>query len=170
MVAVCAMGSTASSIATITDSGSTWTLRAYVNNGTAVRSEIWSTAPGGSVASTAFTVNISGGAPARLSRSKSIPALRACGATSNKRSHLRHLVGRSADHGTQRLHSCGIRANSYDGYTMIAGTTRRELTGLTSNAGGDYVEMALCDNTAGTATALSCAIRFGVCWPWAALP
>ena len=63
VVAVCALGNSSSSISSITDGGSIWTFQAGVNNGM-VRSEIWSTGAGASVASTSFTINISGGTPA----------------------------------------------------------------------------------------------------------
>jgi hypothetical protein len=49
----------------------------------------------------------------------------------------------------------GLGANSYYGYFATNGTIRHA-GGLTQNSGTNYVEMDLCDNTAVTATSLTC--------------
>src|SRR4051794_1558706 len=62
LVLVVVLGSTSSSVSSITNAGGTysWTLRASQNN-TTVRTETW-TSPVTTGASTTFTVNITGGA------------------------------------------------------------------------------------------------------------
>ncbi len=162
IVAVCALGSVSSSIGSITDSGSTWALRGYVNNGSAVRSEIWSTPAGGSVASTSFTINLAGATPASCAL--------------EEYSGVRSLGNVAANQGTSNSLSVtlttqdpnnyvvgGLGANSWNSYAPNSGTLRQ--TGGPTNSG---IEMALCDNTAATAGPVPCSVNFGTS-PWAAV-
>jgi hypothetical protein len=59
----------------------------------------------------------------------------------------------------------GLGANSYYGYNLTNGAIR-QIGGLTSNPGNNYVEMDLCDNTAITATSVTCSSVSGSS-PWA---
>jgi len=165
LVAVCALGSTSSSISSITDSGSIWSLRAAIANGTSVRSEIWSTNAGSSVASTSFTISFSSGSPASCALQEysgvlSIGTVATAEAVSGSWS-----VSQTTQEPNDYV-VAGLGANSYYGYTVTSGTAR-QLTGVTTNSGSNYVEMALCDNTAATATGVSCTSVSGSV-PWAA--
>jgi hypothetical protein len=165
IVAVCALGSTVSSISSITDGGSIWTFQAGVNNGTAVRSEIWSTGAGASVASTSFTINISAGTPASCALEEYAGVL-----------HLGATATNAATSGTISVSLpipeakdyivAGLGANSYNGYNIVTGTFR-QAGGLTQNQSSNYVETVLCDNTAATATTVGCA-SVSASTPWAA--
>jgi lysophospholipase L1-like esterase len=165
IVAVCALGSSSSSISSITDGASVWTFQAGVNNGTAVRSEIWSTGVSASVASTSFTINISGGTPASCALEEYAGVL-----------HLGATATNSATSGTISVSLpmpeakdyvvVGLGANSYNGYNISTGTLR-QAGGLTQNQSSNYVEMDLCDNTAATATTVGCA-SVSASAPWAA--
>jgi len=148
------LGNTTSSISSITDRGSVWTFQAGVNNGTTVRSEIWSTTAAGSVASTSFIINISGGTPASCALEEyagvlSLGATAASAATSGTM-----YVSIAAPEANDYI-VAGLGANSYNGYFATNGTIR-QAGGLTQNAGSNYVEVALCDNTAATATSIAC--------------
>ena len=154
IVAVCALGSTSSSISSITDSGSTWTFRAYANNSTAVRAETWSTSPGGSVASTSFTVNISGGTPASCAIEEYAGVL-GIGSTATNQATSGTASVNLATHEANDYVVVGLGMNSYFGYTINNGVLR-QVGGLTSNPGNNYVEMDLCDNTATTSTSVGC--------------
>jgi len=59
----------------------------------------------------------------------------------------------------------GLGANSYYGYSITNGAIR-QVAGLTSNPGKNYVEMDLCDNTAAAASAITCSSVSGSA-PWA---
>jgi hypothetical protein len=168
IVAVCALGSASSSISSITDSGSTWTFQAGVSSGTAVRSEIWSTGAGGSVASTSFTVNISGGVPASCALEE-YSGVRGIGsAATNQATSGTTSVSLTTQTANGYI-VAGLGMNSYYGYFVTSGTMR-QAGGLTQNGGSNYVEMALCDNTAATATSVTCSSISGpAAWAAAAL-
>jgi len=154
IVAVCALGSTSSSISSITDNGSVWTFRAGVNGGTAVRSEIWSTTAGGSVASTSFTITLSGPTPASCAIEEYSGVL-SIGATATSTDASGTMsVSITAPEANDYI-VAGLGANSYNGYNMTNGKLR-QAGGLTQNSGKNYVEMVLCDNTAATPTSLTC--------------
>jgi hypothetical protein len=165
IVAVCALGSTASSVASITDSGSFWAFRAFVNNGSAVRTEIWSTAAGGSVASQAFKISFSSGAPASCALEE-YAGVQSIGTTATTEATSGNWSVSLATQDPGDYVVAGIGANSYYGYTTISGTSR-QLGGLTSNAGNNYAEIALCDSTAATPSVVSCSSVSGPA-PWAA--
>jgi hypothetical protein len=168
IVAVCALGNTSSSISSITDSGSTWVFQAAVSNGTVVRSEIWSTSAGGSVASTSFTVNISGGTPTSCAIEE-YSGVQSIGATATNKATSGTWSVNLTTHEANDYVVAGLGANSYYGYTAVAGTIR-QLAGLTSNSGNNYVEMALCDNSAASATSVACTSVTGpVAWAASAL-
>ncbi len=166
IVAVCALGGTSSSISSIVDSGSTWTLQAAINNGTAVRSEIWSTSAGGSVASTSFTINLSAGAPASCALEEYSGALGVGPAATNAAASGTISVGLTTPD-TNDYVVAGLGANSYNSYNMTSGTIR-QAGGLTTNPGSNYVEIDLCDNTAAAATSIACSSVSGSA-PWAAV-
>ena len=159
IVAVCALGNTTSSIRSITDSGSVWALRAFVSNGTAVRSEIWSTSAGASVASTSFTINISGGTPASCALEEYAGVLNLGATAINQATSGTMSVGITTQD-TNNYVVAGLGANSYYGYNLTNGTVR-QVAGLTGNPGNNYVEMDLCDNTATTATSVTCSSLSG---------
>ena len=165
IVAVCALGSTSSSITSITDGGSAWALRAFANNGTAVRSEIWSTTAGGSVASTLFTINISGGTPTACALEEYAGVL-SLGATTTSEATSGTASAGLVTQNANNYVVAGLGANSYFGYFATSGTIE-QLAVLTSNPGNNYVEMALCDNTAATATSVACTSVSSPA-PWAA--
>jgi hypothetical protein len=165
VVAVCALGSTSSSISSITDSGSTWALRGYVNNGTSVRSEIWSTPAGGSVASSTFTISIPGGVPASCALEEYSGVL-ALGNTSTAQATSGSWSVSLATQDPNNYVVAGLGANSYYGYSNPVGT-KRQVGLLTNNAGNNYVEMALFDNTSSTASNVTNSIVTGPA-PWAA--
>ena len=168
VVAVCALGNTASSVANITDSGSSWTLRAAVNNGTAIRTEIWSTSAGGSVASQSFNISISGPTPASCAFEE-YAGVQSLGTTATAQATSGNWSVSLATEDPNDYVVAGIGANSYYRYTTVSGTTR-QLGGLTSNAGNDYVEVALCDNTSADASILSCtAVSGSAAWAAPAL-
>ena len=154
VVAVCALGNTTSSISSITDSGSVWALRAFVSNGTAVRTEIWSTSAGASVASTSFTIKISGGTPASCALEEYAGVLNLGATAINQATSGTMSVGLTTQD-TNNYVVAGLGANSYYGYSLTNGAIR-QVGGLTSNPGNNYVEMDLCDNTATTATSVTC--------------
>jgi hypothetical protein len=154
MVAVCALGNTTSSISSITDSGSAWALRAYVTNGTAVRSEIWSTGAGGSVASKTFTISMSGGSPVSCALEEYSGVL-AIGITATNEATAGSMSVSLITQDPNDYVVAGLGANSYYGYNPTSGTLR-QAGGLTSNSGNNYVEMDLCDNSAPTATTVTC--------------
>jgi len=154
IVAVCALGNTTSSISSIADSGSVWALRAFVSNGTAVRSEIWSTNAGASVASTSFTMNISGGTPASCALEEYAGVLNLGATAINQATSGTMSVGLTTQDANNYL-VAGLGANSYYGYNLTNGAVR-QAAGLTQNPGKNYVEMDLCDNTAITAASVSC--------------
>ncbi len=164
IVAVCALGNTSSSISSITDNGSVWALRAFVSNGTAVRSEIWSTGAGGSVASTSFTINISGGTPASCALEEYAGVLN-LGATATNQATSGTMSVSLTTQDANNYIVAGLGANSYYGYS-ISGGAIRQTGGLTTNPGNNYVELVLCDNTATTATSVSCSSVSGSA-PWA---
>jgi len=60
----------------------------------------------------------------------------------------------------------GLGANSYYGYIASNGTLR-QAGGLTQSSGRNLVEMDLCDNTAATATSVTCSSVSGSA-AWAA--
>jgi hypothetical protein len=166
ILAVCAFGSTASTISSIMDSGSTWAFRGYAANGSAVRTEIWSTAAGGSVASTSFTINLSNGSPTSCALEEYSGVL-ALGST-------------AAASGTSGLWSAGLTtqdadnvvvaalgANSYYGYANPTCTIRQPGT-LTNNSGNNYVEMALLDTTVAVPSSIHCGVSTSPA-PWAAV-
>ena len=165
VVAVCALGSTASSIASITDSGSTWTFQAGVNNGSSVRSEIWSTTAGGSMASTSFTININGGTPASCALEEYAGVL-SLGATALNQATSGTISVSLTTQNANNYVVAGLGANSYYTYYPSNGTIR-QAGGLTGNPGNDYVEMFLCDNTASSASPVVCSAAAGPT-PWAA--
>ena len=167
LVAACALGITSSSISSIRDSGgSVWSLRAFVNNGTAVRSEIWSTGAGGSIASTSLTINISGGSPVSCSVEE-YSGVAGIGITStNTGTSGTWSAGLITEDPNDYL-VAGLGANSYYGYTVISGAAR-QLAGLTGNPGPNYTEMALCDQPAALPAAVACTSVSGTA-PWAAL-
>ena len=166
IVAVCALGSTTSSISSITDSGSTWALQAFANNGTAVRSEIWSTSAGGSVASTSFTVNISGGTPTScaLEEYSGVLSLGKT-ATAQGTSGIWSVTLTTQD--ANNYVAAGIGANSYYGYSNPTGSLRQSGV-ITSNSGSNYVEMALFDKAGATASPVTNGVITSPA-PWAAL-
>ena len=164
IVVVCALGNTASSIGSITDNGSAWALRALSSNGTAIRSEIWSTNAGGSVASSSFTIKISGGAPASCALEEYSGVLSLGPTATNQGTSGTWSVGVTATEANDFV-VAGVGANSYFGYTNAVGTIR-QAGAITSNAGPDYVEMSLLDNTAATASAITCSVNTGSA-PWA---
>lgn len=165
VVVTCALGSTASSIVSITDSGSAWAQRAFVN-GTGVRSEIWSTPAGGSVASTSFTVSISGPVPTSCGLEE-YAGVQSLGNTATSYAISGSWSISLTTQDPNNYVVAGLGANSYYGYTAVAGTIE-QLAGLTPNSGNNYVETALCDNTAATATSVSCASVSGPT-AWAAI-
>ena len=59
----------------------------------------------------------------------------------------------------------GLGTNSYYGYNLTNGAIW-QVGGLTSNPGKNYVEMDLCDNTAATATPVTCS-SVSSSSPWA---
>jgi hypothetical protein len=154
MVAVCALGNTTSSISSITDSGSVWALRAFVSNGTAVRTEIWSTSASASVASTSFTIKISGGTPASCALEEYAGVLNLGATAINQATSGTMSVGLTTQDANNYV-VAGLGANSYYGYSMSNGAIR-QAAGLTGNPGKNYVEIDLCDNTATTATSVTC--------------
>jgi hypothetical protein len=165
IVAVCALGSPASSISSITDGGSIWTFQAGLNNGTAVRSEIWSTGAGASVASASFTVNISGGTPASCALEEYAGVLRLGATATNAATSASISVSLPIPEAKDYI-VAGLGANSFNGYNIAAGTFR-QAGGLTQNQTNNYVEMVLCDNTAATSTTVACTSVSGSA-PWAA--
>jgi hypothetical protein len=165
IVAVCALGKTSASISSITDSGSTWALRAYASNGTAVRSEIWSTSAGGSVASTSFTINIAGGAPASCALEE-YSGVQIIGTTATSEGTSGTISVSLTTLEANDYIVAGLGANSYSGYNITNGVSRQP-AGLTSNAGNNYVEMDLCDNKAATASSVACS-SVSAPAPWAA--
>jgi hypothetical protein len=54
----------------------------------------------------------------------------------------------------------GLGANSYYGYVTSNGVVR-QVGGLASGSGGNYVEMNLCDNTAAAVAAVTCSTVSG---------
>lgn len=168
LVATCALGNTSSSISSITDSGSTWTLRAYINNGTAVRSELWSTTAGGSVASKSFTIAMSAGTPASCALEE-YSGVGSLGTTATSYGNSGNWSVTLTTQDANDFIVAGLGANSYYGYSATAGTIQQK-AGVTSNAGSDYVETVLCDNTAAAATSLSCAsVSSPIAWAAVAL-
>jgi hypothetical protein len=165
IVVVCALGNTASSISSISDSGSAWALRAYVNNGTAVRSEIWSTSAGGAVASTSFTINLSAGSPASCALEEYSGVLSLGTSATNEGTSATISVSMAAQDANDYI-AAGLGANSYNGYSAVSGTLR-QVGGLTANSGSNYVEMSLCDNTVATVSTVACAAALGSA-SWAA--
>jgi len=165
VVAVCALGNTSASIGSITDSGSVWALRAFVNNGTAIRSEIWSTNAGGSVASSSFTINIAGGTPASCALEEYSGVLSLGPTAANQATSGTWTVGMTTQEANDVV-VAGLGANSYYGYTLTNGVSR-QAGGLTSNP-GNYVEMTLCDNKGATVTSVNCSSASGSAH-WAAL-
>jgi hypothetical protein len=164
IVAACALGNVSSSIGSITDGGSIWIFRAAVNNGSAVRSEIWSTVAGGSVASTSFTISLSAGAPASCALEEYSGVLSLGATATNAATSGTMSVGFTIPEANDYI-VAGLGANSYYGYTLTSGAIR-QIGGLTSNP-GNYVEMDLCDNTAGAAASLGCTSVSSTA-PWAA--
>jgi hypothetical protein len=154
IVAVCALGNTTSSISSITDSGSVWALRAFINNGTAVRSEIWSTTAGGSVASAAIKVNLSAGTPASCGLEEYSGVL-SLGGTATAQGNSGTFSVSITTHEANDYAVAGLGANAYSNLLATNGAIR-QFGGLTQNSGSNYVEMALCDNTAATPTSVSC--------------
>ena len=165
VVAVCALGNVSSTISSITDSGSTWSLRAAVNNGTAVRSEIWSTTAGGSVASSSFTVNVSGGSPLSCALEEYSGVLSIGATNTNEATSGAASVSLTTQDSNDYI-VAGFGANSYNGYTVTSGALA-QFAGVTSNSGGDYVEMTMCDMAVPAATTVACAAAAGSS-PWAA--
>src|ERR1019366_10514117 len=143
IVAVCALGSASSAISSISDSGSAWTLRAFANNGTAVRSEIWSTGAGLSVPSTSFTINISGATPASCALEEYAGVL-SIGTTATSQAISGTTSVSLTTHDPNDFIVAGLGANSYYGYLMTNGTMRQK-SGVTGNSGNNYVEIVLCD-------------------------
>jgi alpha-L-arabinofuranosidase len=168
VVATCALGSTSSSISSITDNGSAWALRAFANNGAAVRSEIWSTAAGGSIASKSFTIAISGGTPASCALEE-YSGVSGLGPTATSYGVTGTWGVALTTQDPNDYVVAGLGANSYYGYYATAGAIWQQ-SGLTSNPGSNYVETALCDNTAATATTVSCtSVSSPVAWAAVAL-
>ena len=165
IVAICALGSSSSSIASITDSGSSWAFRAYATNSTAVRTETWSTSAGGSIASTSFTINMAGGTPASCALEEYAGVL-GIGSTGTNQATSGTSSVNLTTHEANDYVVVGLGMNSYFGYTINNGVLR-QLGGLTSNPGNNYVEMDLCDNTAGTASSVGCSSVSGQA-AWAA--
>jgi len=145
VVAVCALGNTTSSVAKITDSGSSWTLQAAVNNGTALRTEIWSTSAKGSVASQSFKYQYFGPNPASCAIEE-YAGVQNLGTAATAQATSGNWSVSLATQDPNDYVVAGIGANSYYRYTTISGTTR-QLGGLTSNAGNDYVSRSLCVTT-----------------------
>jgi hypothetical protein len=165
IVAACALGNTSSSISSITDGGSAWAFRAYASNGTSVRSEIWSTSAGGSVASSSFTINISGGAPASCALEE-YSGVQIIGTTATNEGTSGTI---SVSLTTQEANDyivAGLGTNSYSGYNITNGVSRQS-AGLTSNSSNNYVEMDLCDNKAPAAGSVAC-LSVSAPAPWAA--
>ena len=165
IVAVCALGKTSASISSITDGGSAWAFRAYAASGTAVRSEIWSTSAGGSVASKSFTINIPGGAPASCALEE-YSGVQVIGPAATSQGTSGAI---SVSLTTQEANDyvvAGLGANSYSGYNITNGISRQS-AGLTSNSSNNYVEMDLCDNKAATASSVAC-LSVSAPAPWAA--
>ena len=145
VVVVCALGSTSSSISSLTDNGSAWTLRAYASNGTAVRSEIWSTGAGRSVASTSFNINLSGGTPMSCALEE-YSGVHSIGATAASQATSGTMSVSLTTQDTNNYVVAGLGMNSFYGYFVTNGTAQ-QAAGMTANPGNDYVEMDLCDNT-----------------------
>jgi hypothetical protein len=165
LVAVCALGNTSSSISSISDKGSTWAFRAGVNNGTAVRSEIWSTNAGGSVASTSFTVTVAGGTPTSCALEE-YAGVQSLGVTStNQTTSGAPAVSLTTEDKNDYI-VAGLGANSYNAQTVTNGKIR-QIGGVTETPGTDFVEMDLCDNTVALMTSVTCSSAFGPS-PWAA--
>ena len=166
IVAVCALGSTLSTISAITDGGSAWTFQAGVNNGTAVRSEIWSTSAGGSVASTSFTVNISGGTPTSCALEEYSGVFALGNTAVNQSTSGVWSVGLTTQDPNNYV-VAAIGANSFYGYSKPFGTIQQS-GGITSNTGVNYVEMGLLDNAAATPSAVTSRVSTAPA-PWAAV-
>jgi len=165
IVAVCALGNTSSSISSITDNGSAWALRGYVSNGTAVRSEIWSTPAGGSVASPSFTINLSAPSTASCALEEYTGVLALGNTNTAEATSGNWSVGLTTQDANNYV-VAGIGANSYYGFSNPTGTIRQSGI-LTNNAGNNYVEMDLFDNTAATPSSVTCGAITGPA-PWAA--
>jgi hypothetical protein len=166
IVAVCALGNTLSSISSITDGGSTWALRAFASSGTSVRSEIWSTPAGGSVASSSFTINMAGGTPASCALEEYSGVL-ALGNTAFNQATSGTWSVTLATQDPNNYVVAGIGANSFYGYSNPFGTIEQS-GGITGNPGSNFVEMSLLDNTAATASAVSNGVITSPA-PWAAV-
>ena len=164
VVAVCALGNATSFISSITDSGSAWSFRAFAINGTSVRTEIWSTNAGGSVACHIVTIHTSGGTPASCALEEYAGVL-SIGATAVNQATSGTMSVTLATQDANNYAVAGLGANSYFGYNLSNGAVR-QAGGLTSNPGNNYVEMDLCDNTAATATSVTCSSVSGSS-PWA---
>jgi hypothetical protein len=166
VIAVCALGSALSSISSITDGGSPWTFQAAVNNGTAVRSEIWSTSAGGSVASTSFTVNISGGAPTSCALEEYSGVLALGKTATNQGTSGAWSIGLTTQDPNNYV-AAGIGANSFYGYSKPVGTIEQS-GGITGNTGVNYVEVGLLDSTAATPSTVTSGVSTAPA-PWAAV-
>ena len=130
---MCALGNTLSSISSITDGGSTWALRAFASNGTSVRSEIWSTPAGGSVASSSFTINMAGGTPASCALEEYSGVL-ALGNTAFNQATSGTWSVTLATQDPNNYVVAGIGANSFYGYSNPFGTIEQS-GGITGNSG-----------------------------------
>ncbi len=166
VVAVCALGNTSSTISSITDSGSAWTFQAAVHNGSAVRSEIWATTAGGSVASSSFTVNISGGAPTSCAFEEYSGVLALGKTAANQSTSGAWSIGLTTQDPNNYV-IAGIGANSYYGYSKPVGTLEQS-GGITSNTGANYVEIGLLDNMATTPSVVTTGVSTAPA-PWAAV-
>ena len=165
LVAVCALGNPQSSISSIRDGGSVWALRAFTSNAAGVRSEIWSTGAGLSVASKSFTIGISAGSPASCALEEYSGVVALGGAATTQATSGTWSIGLTTQDSNNYV-VAGIGANSYYGYSNPSGTIRQS-GGTTANSGVDYVEMDLFDSTATMPSLVASGVITGSA-PWAA--
>lgn len=160
----CALGSASGSIKTITDTGgSVWSRRVSATE-TGVDSEIWTTLAGGSKASSTFTVTPANPTPmsCALEEYSGVMALGSTATNSgNSGSATVTIMTQDADN----FVIAAISVGSYNGQSVTTGSIRQN-GGLTGNNTGNLVGNTLTDNSAATASKVTCANGFGH-EPWA---
>ena len=162
----CGLANPSYTIHSITDTGgSAWTKRG-ASTSTGIVTEIWTTAPGGSLASTSFTITPS--APIPMSCTvQEYSGVMALGRTAynagNSNTGTISIMTQDPDNYVV----ASITVGAYNGQSSAIGKIRQN-GGVTSNLPpSQLVGNALTDNTASTASNVTCTNSFGR-EPWAA--
>jgi hypothetical protein len=166
VVIACGLANSSYSIQSITDTGgSAWTKRA-ASTSTGIITEIWTTAPGGSSASASFTITPS--APVPMSCTvQEYSGVMALGRTAYNAGNSNMGTISIMTQDPDNYVVASITVGAYNGQSAAVGKLRQN-GGVTSNLPpSQLVGNALTDNTAPTASNVTCTNSFGR-EPWAA--